>query len=436
MSRFFVSYNKLQNKLHEEIAVVEEADPLTNSDVDNFLLSIFRYVLYKFKSFLTYLYYSFFRLLEIVELTKDFLVKKMFWGRSPVYKIGLQGGIFIFTVLIALYNLTSILSVAYASENYDSYYNPSSDLIIRESASLKNIADSQSRKIISVETETYTVQQGDTLEKIAEKMAYKFADMYKEMIDIQVTPEMIKAKKDVIRYANNLIYENPVLKVGQQLQIYHFDGMVYQVKDGDNISSIAEKFKITIEDVVQINELEYSEDKSISLITNQVLLLPRPYIEPGKQYVAPVKATVTNVKTTNVSAATVSSTSNFPLDTSCNHGFSRGLQWSGNYMTHTGIDIWGSVGCKELAVWSGTVVVASYYCGACGNTVIIEHDNGTRAIYYHGNGTYYVKVGDRVVSGQAVQGLGSTGNSTGPHLHYELRVNGAIVNPLNYFSLQ
>lgn len=65
MSRFFVSYNKLQNKLHEEIAVVEEADPLPNSDVDNFLLSIFRYVLYKFKSFLTYLYYSFLGFLKL-----------------------------------------------------------------------------------------------------------------------------------------------------------------------------------------------------------------------------------------------------------------------------------------------------------------------------------------------------------------------------------
>lgn len=97
---------------------------------------------------------------------------------------------------------------------------------------------------------------------------------------------------------------------------------------------------------------------------------------------------------------------------------------------HTGIDIPAPTGTSAVAVASGTVISAGYQ-GSYGNTVMIRHDNGLVSLYAH-NSALVVSVGDRVEKGQVVSKIGSTGRSTGPHLHFEIRVNGTAQNPLNY----
>ena len=97
---------------------------------------------------------------------------------------------------------------------------------------------------------------------------------------------------------------------------------------------------------------------------------------------------------------------------------------------HTGIDIPAPTGTPAVAVDSGTVISAGYQ-GSYGNTVMIRHDNGLVSLYAH-NSALVVSVGDRVEKGQVVSKIGSTGRSTGPHLHFEIRVNGTAQNPLNY----
>lgn len=97
---------------------------------------------------------------------------------------------------------------------------------------------------------------------------------------------------------------------------------------------------------------------------------------------------------------------------------------------HTGIDIPAPMGTPAVAVASGTVISAGYQ-GSYGNTVMIRHDNGLVSLYAH-NSALVVSVGDRVEKGQVVSKIGSTGRSTGPHLHFEIRVNGTAQNPLNY----
>lgn len=98
--------------------------------------------------------------------------------------------------------------------------------------------------------------------------------------------------------------------------------------------------------------------------------------------------------------------------------------------THTGLDISATTGTPIKAVASGTVTCASY-TGSYGNLVKIDHGNGVETWYGH-TSKMYVKVGQKISSGDVIAAVGSTGNSTGPHLHLEIRINGTHVNPQKY----
>ncbi len=97
---------------------------------------------------------------------------------------------------------------------------------------------------------------------------------------------------------------------------------------------------------------------------------------------------------------------------------------------HQGVDIGVSTGTSVMASSAGTVTVAGWQ-GGYGNVVYIEHENGVTTRYGHLS-RILVKKGDRVYQGQKIALSGNTGNSTGPHLHFEYRINGTAQNPLNY----
>ena len=97
---------------------------------------------------------------------------------------------------------------------------------------------------------------------------------------------------------------------------------------------------------------------------------------------------------------------------------------------HTGLDIAAKSGTDIKVVASGTVIFASYN-GSYGNLVKIDHGNGVETWYAH-TSKMYVKEGQTVEAGDVIAAVGSTGNSTGPHLHLEIRINGEHVNPQEY----
>ena len=115
----------------------------------------------------------------------------------------------------------------------------------------------------------------------------------------------------------------------------------------------------------------------------------------------------------------------WPVSGPITSGF--GMRWG---RMHEGIDIAGSSGTPIGAAASGTVIVAGWVSGY-GNLVVIDHGNGISTAYGH-NSSLAVSVGQSVGQGTVIAGMGSTGHSTGVHCHFEVRVNGAAVNPLGY----
>lgn len=105
---------------------------------------------------------------------------------------------------------------------------------------------------------------------------------------------------------------------------------------------------------------------------------------------------------------------------------------TGQYKLHTGVDVGAPIGADFVAMADGTVSTASYVSGY-GNTVIINHGNGISTLYAHGS-QLLVKTNQYVTKGTPVLKVGSTGNSTGPHAHFEVRINNKCVNPLDYFE--
>ncbi len=105
---------------------------------------------------------------------------------------------------------------------------------------------------------------------------------------------------------------------------------------------------------------------------------------------------------------------------------------TGAYKLHTGTDVSAPIGARFVAMADGTVIEAGYN-NVYGNMVMIDHGEGIVTLYAHGS-EILVKINQVVKKNQAVLKVGSTGYSTGPHAHFEIRINGKLVNPENYFK--
>lgn len=105
----------------------------------------------------------------------------------------------------------------------------------------------------------------------------------------------------------------------------------------------------------------------------------------------------------------------------------------GSYNFHLGLDIGAGYGTPVVAYQGGTVIIATYHW-SYGNYVVVDHGNGFSTLYAHMS-ALNVSAGTKVSAGQQVGAIGSTGSSTGPHLHFEARINGSTVDPAPYLGL-
>ena len=192
--------------------------------------------------------------------------------------------------------------------------------------------------------------------------------------------------------------------------------------NGEVIESVNSK-----EDAETIKEqLELQDITITQIITENVEEINTHELEVAKNNVA--EKTQTTDKSEGIANIDGIEIATLPITgtISSRYGVSSRIRSS----THTGLDIAASTGTPIKVIADGTVTSAQY-TGSYGYLVKVEHGNGVESWYAH-TSKMYVKAGDEVKAGDVIAAVGSTGNSTGPHLHLEIRINGQHVNPQKY----
>ena len=240
----------------------------------------------------------------------------------------------------------------------------------------------------------YTIEAGDTVASIAARF---------------------NISENTVLWANGLS-KNSALKVGDHLTILPITGILHTVASGDTVLGIAKKYDAVATDMVEFNGLEDSSKLSLG----QKLIVPDGYVAPAT---TPRIAPAGPVDTSSPAPSAADSVgSGFLWPTTTRH-ISQSFRWG-----HTGIDIDNRSRPPVYAAEAGTVEFAGWL-GGYGNLLIINHGSGLATYYAHLD-KFYVAKGISVAKGTALGQMGSTGRSTGPHLHFEVRKNGQPVNPL------
>jgi murein DD-endopeptidase MepM/ murein hydrolase activator NlpD len=230
----------------------------------------------------------------------------------------------------------------------------------------------------------YTVRKGDTVPLIA---------------------KMFGVTSNTIYWANDLKFGSPI-KPDQVIVILPITGIKYTVKKGDHINDLAKKFKADANEIVSFNDIDTNE----GLTVGQEIIIPNADPEPTVSKSSTVAKSKNSLK--NI-AKSITGYFKRPV---------AGGRKSQGIHGHNGIDIAAPLGTPIFAAANGVVLISkgSGWNGGYGEMIVIKHANGTQTLYGHLSATL-VSAGERVTKGQQIGKMGSTGRSTGVHLHFEVR---------------
>jgi murein DD-endopeptidase MepM/ murein hydrolase activator NlpD len=250
----------------------------------------------------------------------------------------------------------------------------------------------------------YTVNTGDTISSIANKFQISI---------------------NTILWSNNLTAFS-LIRPGDKLTILPVSGTTYTVKSGDTVGKIALKFGVEENSIFKYNDIKSAN----GLVIGKTIIIPG-----GKKLANPTVARTTSAAKKSSGAAAVIeklvNPSKAPASgakmawPTVGHRITQYYSWR-----HTGLDVANKVGTPLYAAESGTVEFSGWSNGY-GNNVVINHGGGKKTRYAHAS-KLFVKVGEKVDRGEQIANMGSTGWSTGSHIHFEVIVNGVKQNPLNY----
>jgi murein DD-endopeptidase MepM/ murein hydrolase activator NlpD len=261
--------------------------------------------------------------------------------------------------------------------------------IVDDSALLpENSGFAQDKEHANDQISVYVVRKGDTLSGIA---------------------KMFSVSVNTIKWANDIT--DGKVDPGERLTILPISGVKHTVKKGDTVQSIARLYKADLEEIYNFNEIA----STTKLAVGDVVIIPDGEMNIGHEPVPSKAGSKNSSKKTK--------------------DYSKAPSYEGYYMRplvggiktqgihgYNGVDIAASFGTEILASADGEVIIArgSGWNGGYGQYVVIKHSNGTQTLYAHLSNVS-VSVGDKVSQGQVIGNMGSTGKSTGTHLHFEIR---------------
>ncbi len=270
----------------------------------------------------------------------------------------------------------------------DYILNDENNIILNEENEKPDNKILKNNSIKKIEYQKYRIKKNDTLIKIAKKFGLSI---------------------DTIILINN-IFKNNDLKVGKLLIIPNQDGRIITVKSNDSIYKISDRYAVKWEKIVDVNNID-----SHLIIPGTKLFIPDSKMNKyekesyyGINFIWPVNGSLSSY-----------------------YG-SRKDPFTGVYCFHPGIDIKGKVGKKIKSVKDGKIIFTGWN-NIYGNFIIIKHKNNYITSYAHLS-EINVKLNQYIKQGEYIGKMGSTGRSTGPHLHFEIRKNGKLINPLIYLE--
>ena len=265
---------------------------------------------------------------------------------------------------------------------------------------------------------------------LAEKPRYSLRLVDKEDIDVDDDYVFAKIEEKIekkYRYYNLKEDDKLLAKVSTKEEK---DKLIEELKKDKNVKDI----KVEEEETKENYIISYEEAKQLAFSTAENIENDKK----EKDVKTKIEKQNTNIIKNIRKGGTVSTSSS--LNASAMLGslsFRRPLNSSRisagylGYPGHRGIDFPSPQGTPVMAAEAGTVTTVLYSNKSYGNRVIIDHGNGISTLYGH-NSTISVSLGQKVSKGQTIAGVGSTGRSTGNHVHFEIRINGKPINPTSY----
>ena len=240
--------------------------------------------------------------------------------------------------------------------------------------------------------------------------------------DLQKLSNFFRVSAEAIAYSNGITDPDLRNQRGREILIPPGEGALYTVKEGDSVASVASQFKVEPKAIETYNRLYFEPEH---FAKGQLVFIPGATV-PGLTYIttdAEADAPPVTPAIARPGPATPANAGRlaWPVAGTITQYF-----WA----YHTGVDLAAPYGTGIGASDAGTVVYAGWVAVG-GLSVRIKHDNGMETGYYH-MGATFVTAGTKVDKGQIVGTVGMTGVTTGPHVHWELKLNGQFVNPLLY----
>lgn len=367
------------------------------------LVYLFRHL---FLTFPRFLIVSYELLVTFFSSLKFFLTAKLIWSRGRLFKRFTHLGI----ISLALVTIVSggFLSGTPLIRRVEGFtandYLSQSDVLKSYVTPVTDLGDRPRNEPLE-----YVVASGDTVSSIG---------------------ELFRVSTDAIRYANNLSDED-IIKPGQGLTIPPVEGAIYVVKRGDTLSSIATKFKVPDQSIADFNYIFDNSDLKVGqklvVPAAEIPAIPKSFSPPplaSRFKISPVPLTAYNERGQVGELTGATGTFGWPVDS----------RYLTQYFTryHLGVDIAGGYGSAVYAADGGVVLRAGWWLGGFGNAVKIDHGSGYTTSYAHLS-RILVSVGQKINRGQLLGEIGSTGHSSGPHLHFAVQRDGRYLNPLGVF---